>query len=76
MYLRVLGKEPVTARSPLYIKHPEIRQRETDPLTFTSDMGVYNAVTEAYKEKKYFVYSTVNLHTLINPLKAVHLNKM
>jgi len=34
-------------------------------------MGVYNAVTEANKEKKFFVYSTVNLNTLINPLKQV-----
>jgi len=52
MCLRVLGKEPVRGRSPLYIKHREIRQQETDPLTFTLDMGVYNAVTESNKEKK------------------------
>jgi len=52
MCLRVLGKEPVRGRSPLYIKHTEIRQRETVTLTFTSDMGVYKAVTEANKKKK------------------------
>ena len=52
MCLRVLGKEPFAGRSPLYIKHTETRQRETGPLTFTSDMGVYKAVTEANKEKK------------------------
>jgi hypothetical protein len=52
MCLRVLGKESVRGRSPLYIKHSEIRQQETDPLTFTLDMGVYNAVTGANMGKK------------------------
>jgi hypothetical protein len=52
MCLRVLGKESVKGCSPLYIKHGEIRKQETEPLTFTLDMGVHNAVTEANKGKK------------------------
>jgi hypothetical protein len=70
MCLHVLGKEPVTCRSQLYIKHSEIRQQETHrPFDIYVRHGCVQHCYRSKQGKNYFVYSTVHLQTLINPLK-------